>query len=62
VPTQVPTGNNINQSLSRGQQNYVPTKIEIAITLHPIVTRKKQSTEFSLGEYASGKLLKGGHW
>jgi len=50
-------------SLSRGKQNYVPTKIQLAITLLPIVTRKKQATEFSLEKYASGDLLsKRGIW
>jgi hypothetical protein len=39
---------------------YVPTKIEIALTLLPIQTREQVSNEFSLKDYASGKLLKKG--
>jgi len=50
-------------SLSNGKQSYVPTKIDIALTLHPIVTRKKQSQDFGLERYASGELLsKKGFW
>jgi len=40
--------------------NYVPTKIELAITLIPIVSRAKQTNEFSLKDFAAGKLR--GHW
>jgi hypothetical protein len=40
--------------------NYVPTKIELAITLIPIVSRAKQTNEFSLKDFAAGNLR--GHW
>jgi len=50
-------------SLSQGKQDYVPTKIEFTLILLPIVTRKRQATEFSLEKYASGELLsKRGMW
>jgi len=48
---------------------YVPTKIDVNFTLIPINTRTQVSTEFSLKDYASGKLLNptksgksGGFW
>jgi hypothetical protein len=44
----------LSQSLTR-----VPTKISISLTFQPIVTRNAVSNEFSLQDYASGKLLRG---
>lgn len=38
---------------------YVPTKISLSITGSPIVTRNDISNNFSLRDYASGKLLRG---
>jgi hypothetical protein len=38
---------------------YVPTKIQLSITGSPIVTRNDISNNFSLRDYASGKLLRG---
>jgi len=43
-------------------KTYVPTKIDINFSMLPIQTRKQVSTEFSLRDYASGKLLKTGFW
>lgn len=37
----------------------VPTRINISLTFLPIVTRNAISNEFSLKDYASGKLLRG---
>jgi hypothetical protein len=37
----------------------VPTKINISLTFMPIITRNAISNEFSLKDYASGKLLRG---
>jgi hypothetical protein len=37
----------------------VPTKINISLTFLPIITRNAISNEFSLRDYASGKLLRG---
>jgi len=53
-------GFNGSLSLSQLGTNYVPTKIELAITLIPIVSRSKQTNEFSLKDFAAGKLR--GHW
>ena len=41
---------------------YVPTKMEIAITLLPMQSRQQISTQFSLKSFANGNLLKGGFW
>ena len=41
---------------------YVPTKIEIQITLLPIQTRNQISQQFSLQGFAKGNLLRGGFW
>jgi hypothetical protein len=41
------------------QPTYVPTKIQIALTCYPIVTRNDISNNFSVKEYATGKLLQG---
>ena len=38
---------------------YVPTKMQIAITCIPIVTRNDISNNFSLKKYATGELLQG---
>lgn len=49
-------------NLPVGTPTYVPTKIEIAITLLPIQSRQQVSTQFSLKGFANGNLLKGGFW
>lgn len=41
---------------------YVPTKIDIQLTLMPIQTRNQVSQQFSLKDYANGSLLRGGFW
>jgi len=45
-----------------GQTTYVPTKMEIQITLLPIQTRSQVSQQFSLRDFANGTLLRGGFW
>lgn len=45
-----------------GQTTYVPTKIEISITLLPVNTRSQVSQQFSLNRFANGDLLKQGFW
>lgn len=48
------------QSSSGTQQaTYVPTKMQIQISAIPIVTRNDISNNFSLTDYATGKLLRG---
>ena len=41
---------------------YVPTKMDITITLLPMQSRKDVSQLFSVAEFANGNLLKGGFW
>lgn len=41
-----------------GQPTYVPTKIDISITLLPLVSRAQQAQEFSLKNYATGQGLR----
>jgi hypothetical protein len=44
------------------EPTYVPTKMEIAITLLPMQSRQQVSTQFSLKGFSNGNLLKGGFW
>lgn len=54
---------NEGTNLARKGSSYVPTKIEISLTLLPVVTRAEQSRQFSLKDYASGKgLSQRGQW
>jgi hypothetical protein len=41
------------------EPTYVPTKMQISISAVPIITRNDISNNFSLREYATGKLLRG---
>jgi len=41
---------------------YVPSKIDIDITLLPVQTRQQVSKQFSLKNFANGQLIKGGFW
>ena len=41
---------------------YVPTQMEISLTLLPLQSRSQMSTQFSLTQFAQGSLLKGGFW
>lgn len=41
---------------------YVPTKIEISVSLLPVQSRQQVSTQFSLKAFGQGNLLKGGFW
>jgi len=53
----------VNQTVSgTTQTTYVPTKMEIVISLLPVQTRSQISQQFSLQKFASGDLLKGGFW
>lgn len=38
---------------------YIPTAMQIVITAYPVVSRNKVSNDFSLQQYATGKLLQG---
>jgi len=41
---------------------YVPTKIDINLTLLPVQSRAQVSQQFSFGKFANGDLLRGGFW
>lgn len=41
---------------------YVPTKIDMVVTLLPVQSRNQVSKQFSLKNFANGNLLKGGFW
>jgi len=62
----LPTGQDVNASnntdTTYSKATYVPTKIDVSFTMIPIQTRDQVSKEFSLADYASGKLLKKGFW
>ena len=49
-------------NFSKNSPTYVPTKIEISISLWPIVTRNQASQQFSLKQFANGSLVKQGFW
>lgn len=41
---------------------YVPSKIDMTITLLPVQSRQQVSQQFSLKNFANGQLIKGGFW
>ena len=51
-----------SKNLANPDSSYVPTKIELTMTLHPIVSRKKASQQFSVADYAQGTGLRRGFW
>jgi hypothetical protein len=59
--SQEPVFRNLDASAggTGAEVTYVPTKISLSITGSPIVTRNDISNNFSLRDYASGKLLRG---
>jgi hypothetical protein len=62
-PSSKPTPGSVVASVNNTQlANYVPTKMEIDISLIPVQTRSQVSKQFSLKEFANGDLIKGGFW
>lgn len=49
-------------TLGLNSPTYVPTKMDITIMLHPMQSRKQVSQQFSLKDYASGRLQPKGFW
>ena len=49
-------------TLGTSQPSYVPTKLEISLTLLPIQSREQVSQQFSLRQFANGDLIKAGFW
>jgi hypothetical protein len=62
---EVPNSSTVNQNVTNQNSvnsTYVPTKMEISVTLAPIQTRSQVSQQFSLKNFANGDLLKKGFW
>jgi hypothetical protein len=49
-------------TLGIANPTYVPTKMEIQLTLLPTQSRQQVSKQFSVKNFANGNLLKGGFW
>ena len=49
-------------TLGLNRPTYVPTKMEITVTLLPVQSRQQVSKQFSVKEFANGNLLRGGFW
>ena len=60
-----PDPSNLNQNVyntNPSNSTYVPTKMEISLSLLPAQTRSQVSKQFSLEQFAKGDQLKGGFW
>ena len=51
-----------NSKTNYTNSTYVPTKMEIGLTLLPIQTRSQISSQFDLQKFATGRLLQQGFW
>ena len=49
-------------NLGQNQPTYVPTKLDITLSLLPVQSRRQVTQEFSVKQYANGDLLKRGFW
>lgn len=49
-------------TIALNSPTYVPTKMDITLSLLPMQSRNQVSTQFNFKEFANGKLLKGGFW
>jgi hypothetical protein len=58
------TSPNTGRAFEIGGDNptYVPTKMDISLTLLPVNTRTQVSKQFSVNEFGKGNLLRGGFW
>jgi len=60
---QPPIKNTVNQTVNTtGNATYVPTKMDISLTLLPVQSRRQVSQQFSLKDFANGNQLRGGFW
>jgi hypothetical protein len=62
TPTKPPVVPITNSVTNTARATYVPTKIEISLTLMPMQTRDQVSKLFSLKDFANGNLIRGGFW
>lgn len=60
-PASGPVSQN-NSNTNYTNSTYVPTKIDINLTLLPIQTRQQISSQFNLQNFANGQLLQQGYW
>jgi hypothetical protein len=51
-----------SNTLGLDDPTYVPTKMDINLSLLPIQSREQVSKQFSVKNFANGNLLKGGFW
>lgn len=59
----IPATGPVNGTVTNTQSStYVPTKLEIDLTLIPVQTRSQISKQFSVQEFANGNLIRGGFW
>lgn len=49
-------------TLGKNSPTYVPTRMDITLSLLPVQTRAQVSQVFSLKSFANGDLIKGGFW
>ena len=56
------TGPAAPPTLGLNRPTYVPTKMDITLTLLPVQSRQQVSQQFSVKEFANGNLIKGGFW
>lgn len=61
-PAQTDTKNDKALELGGNNPTYVPTKMEVYLTLVPVQTREQISKQFSLKEFGRGSLLRKGFW
>jgi hypothetical protein len=52
----------LETNLAMKAPTYVPTKLEMQITLLPVQTRKQVSQQFSVRNFANGNQLRAGFW
>ena len=62
TPSKPSYGAVTNSVTNTAKATYVPTKIDINVSLLPVQTRDQISKEFSLKKFADGNLLRGGFW
>jgi hypothetical protein len=62
TPSKPSYGAVTNSVTNTAKATYVPTKIDISVSLLPVQTRDQVSKLFSLKDFATGSLLRGGFW
>lgn len=61
TPAPQPVTQNVNNT-NAVNSTYVPTRMDISLSLLPVQTRNQVSKQFSVQNFANGNLLKGGFW